>query len=246
VSIVKYLQQMLRSFGVNVTRLPPNRFDAMPDVLQRLAKQFTPTRIVDVGANCGQWASTVAAVFPRVPLHLIEPQAACRPALDAFAAAHGAADVHEVAVSKPGRDAVLMVAAVAGSTGAYVARAANGRTDATRVQATTIDCLLGPRIGDADHLLMKLDVEGHEFDVLEGSTLVLPHVDVIICEVQFFDIEQMGNPIFVQAALALDRLGFVLYDIAGLGARPRDGRLNVGDAVFVRRGSVLVADDRWE
>src|SRR5207244_342540 len=116
----------------------------------------------------------------------------------------------------------------------------------TPIPATTLDELLDSRLAASDRLLLKLDVEGHELDVLAGSQRVLARVEVIISEVWFFDIEDAGNQTFVDYALALERLGFVFYDIAALGARRRDGRLTVGDAVFVRRGSALVADSRWE
>src|SRR5665213_3822833 len=108
--ITKAIQRAFAAVGFNVTRLPGNRFDAMPAVLRRLAREgFEPTAIIDVGANVGQWATAVSAVYPKVPLHLVEPQRACRPALDAFALARGSADVHGVIVTKPGMSDVRMV-----------------------------------------------------------------------------------------------------------------------------------------
>ena len=247
-SVAKLVQRVFRSFGFNVTRVPINRFDAMSDVLARLAAAgFAPTVTVDVGANIGQWAAKASAAFPRVPLHLVEPQAECRPALDAFRSGRSGVDVHSVLVSRPGAREVMMAAAGTASTGAYVVRDPAGRSDLTAMRATTLDELLSLRIGAGERVLLKLDVEGHELDVLAGAQQLLSRVDVIISEVQFFDIDGIGNPVFGEFVAALDRLGYMLYDVAGLGQRPRDGRLNVGDVVFVRRGSSpLAADDRWE
>jgi hypothetical protein len=39
---------------------------------------------------------------------------------------------------------------------------------------------------------------------------------------------------------------FELYDFACLGARPRDMRLQMGDVIFVRRDSLLMADTSWQ
>ena len=42
----------------------------------------------------------------------------------------------------------------------------------------------------------------------------------------------------------LQARGFALFDVASLGGRPRDQRLRVGDAIFIRRGSPL-GQDVW-
>jgi len=245
-SLSKAVQRLFAAMGLNLTRLPGNRFDVMPDVLRRLAREgFDPTRIVDVGSNRGQWATAASAVFPRVPLHLIEPQAACRADLDVFAARRGATEVHDVFLTSRGVDHVQVVGAGFGSTGAHVIDTTTGRTDGQSMPASTLDALLAGRLSDSDRVLMKLDVEGHELEVLDGASAVLAHVEVIVSEVSFFDIEHAGHPTFTAYVSALAAAGFVLYDIAALASRRRDGRLRMGDAVFVRAGSRLLADDSW-
>ena len=88
--IAKAAQRLFRMCGLNLTRLPGNRFDVMPDVLARFVREgFMPTVVIDVGANRGQWARVASAAFPDVTLHMIEPQAICQPALTAFAAQRG-------------------------------------------------------------------------------------------------------------------------------------------------------------
>ncbi len=246
-SVSKLTQRLFAAMGLNLTRLPGNRFDAMPDVLRRLAREgFDPTRIVDVGANRGQWATTASAVFAHTPLHLIEPQEACRADLAAFAARRGATEVHATFVTRRGVGHVQVVGGESGSTGAHVIdTATTGRTDGQPMPASTLDALLAARLSGADRVLMKLDVEGHELDVLDGASAVLPHVEVIVSEVAFYDIERTGHPTFTDVSAALAAAGFVLYDVAGLASRNRDGRLRVGDVLFVRRGSPLIADDGW-
>jgi len=240
----KAVQRAFRMCGLSLTRLPANRFDAMPDVLQRLAQEgFAPTLVIDVGANQGQWATTLSRAFPRVPLHMIEPQASCRAVLEALVARRGNAEVHSVAVTRPGIDDVRM--AGAGSSGAHVIHDTIGRTDGESVPATTIDALFAARLRDTDRVLLKLDIEGHELEALAGARAVLRQVAVIVSEVTFYEIEHSANPTFLTYATALADEGFVLYDFAALGSARRNGRLRLGDAVFVRRGSTLVTDDRW-
>ena len=243
-AIAKTLQRVGAAAGFNITRLPGNRFDAMPAVLHRLAREgFAPTAIVDVGANLGQWSTAVSAVYPGVPLHVIEPQPECRAALDAFVRTRGSAELHGVIVTRPGVSHVRVVGA--GTTGAHVVRDATGRADGQSVPSTTLDALLAHRFRDADRVLLKLDVEGHELEVLAGAEAILKHVEIIVSEVLFYDVEHTGDPTFLDFAARLAAFGFVLYDFAALASRPRDGRLRMGDALFVRRGSRLEADAAW-
>jgi len=240
----KLVQKSFRMLGVNLTRLPGNRFDAMSDVLERLARQgFEPTLIIDAGANKGQWAATASTAYPHPPLHLIEPQTSCRPALEAFAKRRGQTAVHSVVVTRPGLQHIAM--AGTDSTGAHVVRDTDGRSDLAWLSSTTIDDLLADRLRDTDRVLLKLDVEGHELDVLAGAVQTLSQVEVIVSEVSFFDAEHSGHTTFLEYLSALAGYGFALYDFAALGARRRDNRLRSGDVVFVRRGTPLIADDRW-
>ena len=245
-SLARTAQRLFRWCGLNLARFPGNRFDAMPDVPLRLAHMgFEPTLIIDVGANRGQWATVVSGVFPRVPLHMIEPQAACQADLAALVAQRDAAYVHQALVTRPGVGQVQMVGGGTGGTGAHVIDTRTGRTDGQSMLSTTLDTLLAGKIGASDRVLLKLDVEGHEVDVLSGAQAILPRVDVIVSEVLFYDVDRAGNRTFLNYLSALDAEGFELYDFAALGSRARDGRLRVGDAIFVRRGGTLAADDGW-
>ena len=53
-----------------------------------------------------------------------------------------------------------------------------------------------------------------------------------------------GRPVFGDVMAFLQARGFALFDVASLGGRPRDQRLRVGDAIFIRRRSPL-GQDVW-
>lgn len=235
------------AFGLSVSRMrPANRFDAMLDSLRRIARAgFEPTVIIDAGANVGQWARKVSDAFPAAPLHLIEPQAACRPALLALGSARGSTEIHATVVTRPGRTSVRMTGATAGSSGARVLGDGENGEDESWLPATTLDQLFADRVRDTDRVLLKLDLEGHELDALDGAETLLRRVEVLVTETQFYEVERNGNPTFAHLMAVLGERGFELYDVAALASRPRDGRLRMGDVIFVRRGIALVGDDRW-
>jgi FkbM family methyltransferase len=243
----KSIQAVFAGCGLRVTRLlPANRFDAMSSALGMIARAgFEPTVIVDAGANIGQWARKVSDPYPAVSLHLIEPQAACRPALLAFAAARGSTEVYTTAVTGPGRTSLRMTGATAGSTGARILHEAERGTDEIWLPATTLDQLLADRVGADDRVLLKLDLEGHEIEALNGAEILLRRVEVLVIETQFYQVERNGDATFAELMAVLGALGFVFYDVAALASRPRDGRLRMGDVIFVRQGSALIGDDRW-
>ena len=244
--MTRWVQAAFEAFGLSVTRFgPANRFDAMTDSLRRIARAgFGPTVIIDAGANMGQWARKVSDAFPTAPLHLIEPQPACQTALLAFSSARGYSEIHATAVTRPGRTSVRMTGAGAGSSGAHVLGDAERGQDESWLPATTLDRLFA-HVRESDRVLLKLDLEGHELDAIDGAEALLPRVEVLVTETQFYEVERNGSPTFADLMAVLGERGFVLYDVAALASRPRDGRLRMGDVIFVRRGSALIGDDRW-
>jgi FkbM family methyltransferase len=233
----RVVRRLIESTGYRVTRLAPNRFDAMEPVLQRLSLVgFTPRIVIDAGANVGAWTGMARRIFPGAEFHAIEPQPACRAALEGL----DGVQLHLVALTRPGSAAVRM--AGAGTTGAWIVDDASADAHSVSVPASTLDQVIGGAATAAKRPLLKLDLEGHELAALEGATAVLSAVEVIITEVRFYDVYGGGLPVFSDLMRVLVDRGFELYDIAALGARARDGRLRSGDVVFVRRGSPLVAD----
>jgi FkbM family methyltransferase len=234
--------------GLVVHRWPANRFDAMGDALTLLWRAgYRPATVIDCGANCGQFAGLVTTIFPDVTLHLIEPQAYCWPVLERLVRERGKAHLHRVAVTEPGVARVRMHRGGSeGGTGAFVVAAGELFGADLEPDAASLDQLFGSIIESNDRTLLKLDIEGHELPALHGAVGLLEAVEVVLSEVRFFDINGAGRPSFDDIAAFLTARGFQLYDFATLGPRPRDKRLRLGDAIFVRRDSPLAADVGWE
>jgi hypothetical protein len=117
--------------------------------------------------------------------------------------------------------------------------------DGIHVAASTFDELFGSHLTKDKRPLVKLDIEGHELNALAGASVSLQSIEVIIAEVQFYDIERAGLPVFGDVVNFLAERGFEIFDVVSLGSRRRDGRLRIGDVVWVRRDSALAADVSW-
>jgi len=240
--------RLARSAGLVVHRWPANRFDAAGDALTLLRQaSYQPATIIDCGANEAQFARLVTAIFPNAVIHLVEPQDACWPALDIFAQQHGRAHVHRLAVTEPGVGRVRMHReGNEASTGAFVVGADEKYPTSVEATSTTLDGLFAGTVSRGDRALLKLDIEGHEVSALQGATRLLAAVEVVYSEVRFYDIARSARPLFRDVAELLAGHGFDLYDFGMLASRPRDRRLRIGDAMFVRRDSPLATDVRWD
>ena len=221
----------------------------MHDTLRILAARgYTPRIVIDGGANVGQWAAVAAPIFYEAQFHLIEPQAACHPFLvDRFPPPRF--ELHRCVITAPGLTEVRIAGGGDGrGTGAFVVseRDATPRDDLATVPATTLDRLFASVVSGRDRALLKLDLEGHELEALRGAEALLAKLEIIVCELSFYDFGTEGHPLFGDLVCYLRERGFVVHDIASLNARPRDHRLRMGDAVFVRKGAPLTRDASWE
>ena len=237
---------LARKLGFRVTRQgASNRFEALDDTLAMLTRMgFRPHHVIDAGANIGQWTTAARRHFPAAQFHLIEPQVGCKGALERLAATSKSISVHAVAVSGPATDSVRMIGGGADGTGtgATVARAGESNADEQVVPAVTLDGLLLGAVPAGDRTLLKLDLEGHEFEVLHGAHALLERVEVLLTEVRFFEINRDRRNAFGELDALIREHGFELFDVVSLSARRRDGRLKLGDVLYVRRDSPLVAD----
>jgi FkbM family methyltransferase len=241
------LKRWARAAGYRLERWrPANRFGAMSDALELLRlRDFQPRVIIDGGANVGEWTEMALRIFPGAAVHLVEPQPACRPRLEKLARTREGLTVHAVALSQPGRTRLAFTGGVAeGGTGVHVLTAAESNVE-LECPSTTLDELFVARISRADRPLLKLDLEGHELDALRGADAVLAAVEVIVIEARLYDINHNGLPVFRDVFQFLADRGFELYDVASTGWRRRDMRMHMLDAVFVRTGSALAADQSW-
>ena len=181
--------------GLVVHRWPANRFDAAGDSLTLLRQAgYQPATIIDCGANEGQFAHLVTGIFPDAVIHLIEPQDACWPALDAFARRRSRTHVHRVAVTEPGVGRVRMHREGSeASTGAFVVRAEEDYPTSLEAASTTLDRLFADTLSRGERALLKLDIEGHEVAALRGAGRLLTAVEVVYSEVRFYDITRAGR-----------------------------------------------------
>lgn len=226
-----------------------NRFQAIDETLVSLkARGFSPTQIVDGGANIGAFTRSMLQLFPEAVVHAIEPQPGCQSALEQLAlTAPGRLHVHACAIGAPeqeGEEIALATDTDAASTGAHVTFDAEREAERiVRAPVATLDRLLAPYFSQENIILLKLDLQGFELEALSGAKQLLQLTDVVLTEASFF--AQAYEPPISRLVAFLTSAGFELHDIASISHRPRDNRAKQADLLFVRRDSLLDRDRSW-
>jgi FkbM family methyltransferase len=170
--------------------LEPELF-AIPSVIPADRRR----RAVDVGAHYGIYTFRLARLFGRV--EAFEPQPTCA---DVIAArAHPRVHVHRTALSSADRGTRVYVPLVAGH--AQRARATLSSPAGPSTSITTSASRLDGE-GYADLDFMKIDVEGHELDVLGGARETIRRCQpLLLVEVERRHLPDGG------AELVFERLG---------------------------------------
>ena len=175
------------------------RLDA-PDALERNGEVLVQeavaryagavTTVVDCGANVGEWSAALLAAFERTErtgelhLHCFEPSAPTFEALSANLAPHGGDRtsirlVRQALSARAGEATLHVVHEEAGSNSLVPGAAGSGATDATDASAateiveTTTLTEYARELGLERIDLLKIDVEGHDVEVLEGASGLL-------------------------------------------------------------------------
>lgn len=230
---------LLRS---KLRRFLEDRLDrpTIPRALDQLsAVGFSPSGVIDVGANAGDFARLCLERWPRVPIGCIEPLESRQADLRTLVAAEPSVRVHQTLVgAAPEASVVLHESDTASSVLAEHVSNIPGRS----YPMTTID-ELGPLLPAPS--LIKLDVQGYELAVLQGAERTLPRASVLLAEINLLDIHQ-GVPLMAEVIGWLSTRNWVAYDLAGMARRPLDRALWQIDLVFVPASSPLRADKRWQ
>jgi FkbM family methyltransferase len=205
--------------------------------LQNLARAgFVPTGAIDGGAYHGEWTRDLWSVWPECPVLMVEPQPNCTTALGEFARRVKGSKVISAALSSQIGPAHFHLS----ESGSAICDKTFGSASIT-IQKTTIQNLLKENT-DFHPNFIKLDLQGHEIEALEGAK-DLKVFELIVLEISILRIGDV--PIFSEVDRYLEERDFRLYDIIPQYFRPRDGALWQVDGFYVNRGSSLIESREW-
>ncbi len=236
-SLLKYLPENLKEW----LRRRAGAITAVQRLENLRRAGFRPQKIIDAGAFEGEWTRMVRRVFSTAEVLMIEPQREREPALQAAVRVFPGVRLRRSLLgSRPGRARFLLEATNSRMLTGDWEPPAGSRIEELPVE-TLADVMQAEGFADVDFL--KLDLQGHELDALEGAGPLFGTCEVIWVEVSWL---RIGNPPLAHEVIArFVEHGYRLYDVLGHNYRPLDSALWQTDFVFVHADSMLLADLRW-
>ncbi len=206
-----------------------------------------PGIVLDVGANCGGFASNILVRAPLMQVHCFEPNEELGNALSRKAQSWGKCFGHPrclvsiAGVGSANGDLDLIVTGMHGASSflpvSDVSRNGWPSTDFSEVRRIRVPVI---RIDDYLHQqgiskvqLLKIDVQGFELEVLKGCGDRLYDIRFIIAEVQFQPLYD-GAPPWYELISYVAKFGFEPLLIDGFCFDP-DGKPLQGDVLLRRR-----------
>lgn len=199
---------------------------------------YTPKNVLDIGAYEGHWSKDFLHVYPKVNILMLEAQESKRNILNKLTKHYPNVKFNIALLSDEDR---IQINFIENETASHVSsiNSPNSITIPTR----TIDNLLN-ELSFPSPDFIKIDVQGHELQVLKGADKALENCIFCLLEVSLLS---YGNePLVNDIMNYMDYNGFQLYDISQFMRRPYDKALYQCDFLFVRKNSSFISQKRWD
>jgi len=210
------------------------------------ARGFTPSFILDVGANNGEWTTMAKEVFTHASFLLIEPQPEMKNNLNNLCAKYQDITwVQAGAAAEAGKLVQTIWEDLAGSSFLPTVDDQALQSGKQReVDMITIDSLLASRnLKSPD--LVKLDIQGFELEALKGGNSLFGNTEMFILEVSLFHF-MPGMPLLREVIDFMAERDYEVYDFPGYLRRPLDGALGQVDIAFAKKAGLMRRDNRWD
>lgn len=209
--------------------------------LQNLKKKnFSPGLIIDIGAYEGLWTIDFLEVFPSARVLMVEAQKS----KEIF--------LKRIRQKYPNTDYAISLLSSANetekhfyenATASHISNVPDKDSFYQIIKTQTLDSLLEEKQFPLPDFL-KLDVQGHELEVLKGASKALLHAQICLLEVTLIDLGDQ-NPLLFHMIHFMDEKGFQAYDICQFMRRPFDKTLYQMDVLFVKKDSPVIGEKRW-
>jgi FkbM family methyltransferase len=177
--------------------------------LDPIKKYFTPTAVLDIGANAGWFYNISKQTFPDANHCLIDANPKCESYLRALGV-----EYYICVLSDTIKIVDFYTNTVSdASTGASIYREntewfSNDKVIINQYETTTLDLLFPDRQFD----LIKMDIQGSELDVIRGGPRIISKAKGLILELSSINYNE-GSPLELEVVEYVKTIGFEKVDV---------------------------------
>lgn len=214
--------------------------------LQNLKKKgFNPTHVADVGAYEGNWTKDFLEVFPTAEILMIEAQKSKLAILKKVQKQNKRVKYSiNLLSSENNKEVEFLENETASHINMNTFNTINTAVVPKNIVRTkTLDSVIEEN-SFKDPAFLKLDVQGHELEVLKGGLKTLNAAQICLLEVSLLNLGD-NAPLVFEIQQFMDAQGFQVYDICQFMRRPYDKALYQMDVLFIKKNSSFVNDGNW-
>lgn len=229
-----------RKIGVDLVRFPVHT--SLQGHLNELLERYDVTSVLDVGANEGQFASSLRSdVGFTGRIHSFEPSAAAFARLEVRSSSDPNWTVHRVALGDEDAERELHLFETSDWNSLHPPDLDHVRRSGRELHAigsesvrvTTLDRLWVDLVDDADITFLKSDTQGHDLQVLAGANDRLESVAGLLLESSITTFYE-DEPTFADVIERCADLGFAPTGFFPVTRQVGSMALDTVDACFVR------------
>jgi len=207
---------------------------------QILFDKFEINKVLDVGANIGQYAKRLQHAGFKGHLISFEPINPIRELLAKSVVLFNNWQLLEFALGDQNQKSIINISGNTASSSVLkmevlheLAAPESIFVGTQEIEVRTLDSLFDTLVEASDKVFLKVDTQGYEWHVLQGSLQSLEKVWGLELEISFVQLYH-GEHLFPELYEFLLSKGFQLYNIEPMLRDPHSGQLLQADCVFFR------------
>jgi FkbM family methyltransferase len=235
-SVLNAIKNIVNPLGIDIVKYPSLDLRRR----QKLLKHFNINKIIDVGANSGQYALGIRKTGFKGDILSFEPVEHVFNKLKKRANKDSKWKVHNLALGNKQEELEINV-----SKNTYSSSILNMMPEHLKnapealylekeiIKVDTLDNMFKSLVSSNDVVLLKLDVQGFEKNVLEGAKESLKSITGVQIEMSVIEMYE-GELTYLEMINYLSALGFSLYSLENGFFNTETGQLLQVDGVFFR------------
>ena len=239
IDIKNSIGTLLHRVGWDLRRITPQTNSYYQ--LLKAIEHFGINHIFDIGGNAGQFAKALRAVGYKEEIVTFEPLSTAHSKLVSAALFDNKWFIHQrTAIGDREGEILINVASNSFSSSVLPmldlhALSAPGSTyvGIENCPITRLDSVYLQYVKSTSRILVKIDVQGYEWEVLDGASATLERAEGVLCELSLTPL-YAGQHLWQCIIKRLEGLGFTLWAIQNGFTDPRDGKTLQVDGLFFR------------